>query len=138
MTKKEQKQFDEALKSARESRSLCWPCVPEPNPVDIKAELHGKPCGTLYVGWWFHVYLGLQGTPTRFGKGCTDGIHHSKSRTDRTDAQTMGRFYASRKDAILAARWELCRQIASILAALDLELYSEYDRSTDESPKRPD
>lgn len=97
--------------------ALAWPTEPEPQPVDTAKELEGKPFGTLYVGWWMnhHRATGYGSIQSTIGQGCCDTIHHSDRSTTRTDSQDTGRFYATKTDAVLALRWELCRQFAKIL-----------------------
>lgn len=96
---------------------LAWPTEPEPMPVNTEKELEGKPWGTLYVGWWMNEHLPSFGSiAVNIGQGCASTIGHSTWRTDETNSQGTGRFYATKADAILALRWALCRKFAKTLS----------------------
>lgn len=100
---------DAVLKSA-----LRWPDEPKPVPVDVRKELEGPLFSTLYVGWWAHTYQDQY----QVGQGCSNGVHHSSRRTDGTDSQGAGRFFRTKREALLFARWELCERFAKTLSRL--------------------
>jgi hypothetical protein len=78
--------------------------------------LEGKPFGALYVGWWMNPYFNtFDSTNGRVGQGCSSGYSHSTSSTVKTSTQQVGRFYATKKDAVLALRWAWCRMFAKAL-----------------------
>jgi hypothetical protein len=115
MNKKEQQRLEEAESKLAAAMALGWPREPKPEPVDVCAQLEGKKYGALFVGWWSHTW----GVDFRIGQGCSSGHFHSTSSTEKTTTQGGGRFYFTREEALLAARWELCERFADVLARLD-------------------
>lgn len=102
--------------------ALSWPTEPEPMPVDTAKELNGKPFGTLYVGWWMNPYIATSAygsIASCVGQGCCDTVHHSTHSTKVTSTQGIGKFYATKADALLACRWAVCRSFAKTLTQLD-------------------
>lgn len=96
--------------------ALAWPTEPDPKSVDIRKELDGKSFGALYVGWWVNTYWTEHGeSRDGVGQGCSSGHSHSTWKTTKTNSQGCGVFYATKKDAILARRWALCRKFAKAL-----------------------
>lgn len=112
MTKKEQAAFQQAKDMAEQAIALGWPTEPEPKPLNLAGLLT---TGPLFIGWWFNSY----GDEPKIGEGCSDGVFHSKSSTQKTDSQGCGKFYATKSEAALALRWELCRKYAKTLAWVD-------------------
>lgn len=105
-----------------DTAALCWPIEPEPQPMNISEKREGKPWGSLLVGWWINAYCAIGSTGSVYnaiGQGCTNSVHHSTWSTTKTDSQNCGRFYATKKDAILALRWEVCRKFAKTLSQID-------------------
>jgi len=120
MTKKEKTLIEDLRAQLARRSAFQFPSVPKPNPVNISAEIECKPFGALFIGWYYHASLGSWGS-YRVTQGCSNGISHSPDNTQKTSTQGVGRFYQSKADALLAARWDLCEAMACILANLDAE-----------------
>lgn len=120
MNKSEKARLDEAERKLAAAMALGWPHEAKPSPVDVRAQLEGTEFGTLFVGWASWTY----GDTYQVAKGCSSGCSHSIRSTTETTSQGGGRFFHSRQDALLAARWELCERFAEALAQLDAELES--------------
>jgi len=117
MTKKEQIEMDSMRRQVAHSRALCWPTMPEPMPVDMEV-IRNKPFHQkLTTGWFMHTW----NDEYRVTRGCSDGYQHSGYDDTRTTTQGPGKMYATKADALLAARWEICRRIAAVLVKLDAE-----------------
>jgi hypothetical protein len=114
--------------------SLCWPSEPEPTPVDTDKWLEEHPDQKLFVGWWANPYYSSSDFP-RVGQGCCNTVHHSTWRTDQTDSQRTGTFYATEKEALLVCRWQVCRRMAEILTHLDRRSAEAQEKLVDE-PRR--
>jgi hypothetical protein len=114
MNKKEQQRLADAESKLAAAMALGWPREPKPEPVDVRAQLEGKH-GELFVGWWSHNYS----DEFRVGQGCSNGYSHSRDSTTKASSQGGGKFFFTREDALLVARWEMCERFAKALAALD-------------------
>lgn len=122
MNKKETAAF-EAL---RTQLALRWPTEARPKPVDFQKlyKRYGNEDGILetgkdlYVGWHFTA-SGYGRTSVNVEQGCSNGIYHSTYSTTKTTSQGAGVFYATKREAYLAARWKLCDDFAKALAQCD-------------------
>lgn len=122
-TKPKRKTASEPPKLVIRTEALTWPTEPEPQPVDTAKELAGKPYGTLYVGWWTNAHA--DSTRDGVGQGCCSIIYHSTWSTEKTNSKGTGRFYATKRDALLVLRWEHCRRAAKRLMEIDDLLKNE-------------
>lgn len=102
MTKKEQA----LLESYRLLAALHPPTYPYPEPIVVTD-------GKLVVGWHQNAYSG------NVDKGCTNGTYHSTWSTDHCTSQGRGTFYATKREAPMAMRWDLTRECMRKLLALD-------------------
>lgn len=120
MNKKEQAAFDDAKNKLAAAYALSWPIDPKPSLV-TQEEIR-RICdetGKMFVGWWINKHRLLSLSGDYIGQGCSNGTCHSIWRTDRTDSQDCGCFYLTKKDALLALRWQACEMFANSLAKLD-------------------
>lgn len=129
MNKKEQAAFDKAQADLAAAYALSWPTEPEPQPM-TQPELHEeakKSASGLFVGWWINDYsiLSRGSIGQGFGQGCSNGHNHCRSYIHKTTTQNCGTFYRSKREAILALRWQVCRFVAGQLAKLDAERNKE-------------
>lgn len=123
MNKKEKAELEFARAKLAEAMALHWPIEPKPEALDIPEErekLSYRP-GQLWIGWAYHAW----GLEFRVTQGCNNGVNHSYDYTNRTTSQGTGRFYHTKREALLAARWDLCHAFAKTLALLDAELNAE-------------
>lgn len=107
----------EILLRFQRQASLNLPPYEEPQPIDLKMASSTK----LIVGWWINPHV-VWGYGTPIGQGCSNGIHHSTSHTDKTTSQGSGRFYATELEAYKALRWAVTRQVMEKLAAIDARI----------------
>lgn len=101
------------------SRAFCFPTQPEPKQMssdEVKTAVEASP-KKLITGWFWNAYA----DNFRITQGCSDWVYHNSNGVDKITTQNMGRIYSSRADAILAARWDMCRRFAAALARLDKE-----------------
>lgn len=107
---------DEELRLAR---ALCWPVVPSPSPMDIgeilkqRRELLNPE--RLVTGWSSHSW----DLNWRVTLGCSNGVNHDSHNALRTSTQGPGVFYSSEVEALLVARWRVCKAAAKTLAEID-------------------
>lgn len=124
MNKKEQAAFDALQKERDMAYAFAWPSQAEPKPYtreDIEV-LQGGKWAALVKGWWMNPYSATSRMGHIFdclGEGCTSGHSHSTSHTHKTTTQGMGVFYATKEDAILALRWEVCRTFENSLMLIN-------------------
>jgi hypothetical protein len=123
MTKKESAAFDAIEEQLASAFSLGWPQEPEPKPMtyeEVKA-LQGDSWNKLITGWFMNAYFGSMHGGRSVTQGCTNGVNHDSDCTTKTSTQGMGRMYRTRDEALLAMRWDFCRQFAKKLAWVDSE-----------------
>ena len=113
MNKKEQAMVD-ALK---QRIALSWPRYEEPKPMDLS----GASSHDLKTGWFSSQY----GTDYQVSLGCSSGVFHSRTRTDKTDCQQAGTMYHTKLDALKVARCRMSAQFATALARIDAEIEAE-------------
>lgn len=87
---------------------------------EAERQANGGSYGWLMVGWSACVWDGGY----RVEQGCSSGHFHATRRTDRTTTQGGGRFYRTRREALIEARHRLQELCANKLAVLDRELES--------------
>lgn len=112
-----QEEWKQQAKDLALSRSFCWPTSPEPKPVHTDALL-GDAWRKLYVGWHVHT----NGEHYEVRQGCCSRVYHNTHGIYKTTTQGTGTFYQSKMDALIVARWQLCRRFAESLARLDEEM----------------
>lgn len=106
-----------------------WPTEVEPSPMTREeieaAKVEVLPADRSYssrhrrvaLGWFQNSYNG------RVEKGWSDGIGHGRGNwTGDHGAQQMGRMYRTEADALVAMRWEMCRDMAKKLRKVDQQL----------------
>jgi len=113
MNKKEQAMVD-ALK---QWIALSWPRYEEPKPMDLS----GATSQDLKTGWFSNQY----GTDYQVSLGCSSGIHHSRTRINKTDSQYSGTMYHTKLDALKVARCRMSKQFATALARIDAAIEAE-------------
>ena len=74
----------------------------------------------LSKGWDQWTY----GEEHRVEKACSSSIHHGGG-WERTSAQNPRRLHSTRKLALLAARGEMSRRFAKVLASIEAEIVAE-------------
>ena len=123
MTKAERAEFEQIATEA----ALRWPTEAEPQPVTlehIKAHLvqvtprdqsiHKNKL--VYQGWVMNAYSGV------VEHAWSDGLYHGRGNwTGDSSSQSMGQLYATKREAIIAMRWAMCREMAKRLRAVDLK-----------------
>jgi hypothetical protein len=128
MNKKEQAEMQSLRDALDMARAMRWPDYPLPAPVTrawIDANLvdggmrHGSP-QKVARGWFYNSYFDSLSRP-RITYGCSNGVHHETS-GDTTSTQTMGRMYATKREALQALRIELTQRCAGILASIDRQI----------------
>jgi hypothetical protein len=123
MTKAEKAEYERVATEA----ALRWPTEAEPQPVTteyIKANLEevSPRAGRLGVrevfkGWVFNC------AGSRVEPAWSNGFLHGWGNwTGDSASQTMGRLYRTEREATLAMRWEMCRQMAERLRSVDARL----------------
>lgn len=106
MNKKEQ----EAMVSLRTELALAWPREKEPARINMSH----LTSSTLMTAWTFSSYSRVA------TRGCTNGVHHNRDGTDKTKSQGAGGpWYNTERDALLAIRWQVCRDFAKALREID-------------------
>ena len=118
MNKKEAAELAEAKERLARAMALHWPIEPKPDPVSVEQmRLEADAGNGLFIGWsgwsWNDSY--------RVAQGCSNGVFHDADNITRTSTQGAGQFYATKDQALLAVRWELCERCAKTLAQLDAE-----------------
>jgi len=113
MNKKEQAMVD-ALK---QRIALSWPRYEEPKPMDLS----GASSHNLKTGWFSSQW----GTSYSASLGCSSGVFHSRTHTDKTDSQQPGTMYPTKLDALKVARCQMSERFAEALARLDAEIEVE-------------
>lgn len=102
-----------------------WPQYNYPDPIEIPDNLGYD---ELVVGWFQNDYT-MQAT-----LGCSTKSFHSRSRTDTTTSQGRGTMYATKKQALMAARWDAAKDFARKLHAIDVIIENE-DEAMDSEPE---
>lgn len=123
MTKAERAKM-EALET---ELALRWPTAEEPrlmtrDEIEIaKVEVQslGRKTARVALGWFFSCWSGC----TSISQGWSDGVYHSHHNvTGDSSARGMGQMYRTEADALLAARWAMCRDHAKALRSIDLRM----------------
>ena len=108
-----------------------WPNEAEPRPMtkaDIEAVMVVLELRDTSVqatrkgaqGWIMNAYNG------RVEKAWSNGSSHGRGNwSGDGGSQGMGQIYPTRRDAALAMRWEMCRDMAKKLRTVDLLLQEE-------------
>jgi hypothetical protein len=121
-----QDEFNAQQRQLELQRALCWPNEPKPVPYTseeiielISAKFKDRYAkGSVLVGWFANGSLSMS-VGSCVSKGCSSGHYHSVGSTTEASSQGCGIMYATRREAYLAARWQLCQNMAEMLAALD-------------------
>ena len=125
-----QAEFTAQAKKHELQLALCWPSQPEPEPytkeeiqraieVRRQSELAPKNPATVLEGWFTNGSSNFINSMVT--KGCSNGHSHNRSQTSSgfSNSQGCGRMYKTAADAFLAARWEICHEVAKRLVQLD-------------------
>ncbi|MGZ5080857.1 MAG: hypothetical protein ACXWHZ_15715 [Usitatibacter sp.] len=108
----------EALQAERDAaRAMRWPDYSMPQPMDAKAL--GLKFSEIATGWHSHTVARADVT---VNLGCFSTIYHNPWGTDRTTSQGSGRFFATKADALRAARIEITELVAKRLALIDAQI----------------
>lgn len=125
MTKREQTELTVTREALTAARALGWPREPKPEPMDLDQYLNGlnlaRISERIVTGWHASTF----NDEFRVSEGCSSGGTHSKTDTTKTTTQGGGRFFRTRREALLTCRWELCERFAKVLAELDAEIDRE-------------
>lgn len=105
MTKAEKALLDQF----RERAALTLPPYERPKPARVDGGNYNNPV----PGWFCNVHS------REITHGCSNGISHSRFRTDRTESQGHGVMYATKFDAAKALRWAVTEMVMSQIAAVD-------------------
>lgn len=130
MNKSEKKAMEDALTCA----ALRWPTEAEPEPMTI-AEIErclivlplkgGETSSRMMqregaLGWSMNSYTGY------VEPAWANRLYHGRGHyASATASQGIGRMYSTKREAILAMRWEVCREVAKRLRDIDKRLESE-------------
>lgn len=117
-----QAEADRILGTAETLWALRWPPFDEPAPLPL-LEPDSLKFGELRRGWSFHV--GGYGHPIKIFETVTDSAFHGEvvpylvagGWQPKTDTYGQATQYATKLDAMRAAHWQLCREMAGRLAA---------------------
>lgn len=114
MTRAEKAQM-EAL---RIRAAFSWPPPPPPRlSAEEIGSLVNNSAEKLAVLWTYNAYS------TEVTQGCTNGIHHCRTGTDRITTQSAGGpWFHTKADAIRALRSEKAAEFAKQLARLEQQL----------------
>ena len=126
MNKAEKAELQAARDALALVRAMHFPDYPVPQPMSREEIEAAKVDGGMQYGspqkvargYFYNVYFGSFGEPTKVTYGCSSGSTHS-SAGDTTTTQNMGRMYATEADAWRAARHEATTKVAKILADID-------------------
>ena len=107
MNKKELAQMDELRRELRIARA--WKLT-EPVETDLQPPNFGGP---LVKGFLFNSYS------MQVEKACTDYVHHSWGRDDKTDSQGTYSLFSTPLLALRAMRYQIERECIAKLAQVD-------------------
>jgi hypothetical protein len=123
MTKAEKAAFE----AMRERAALSWP-PPPPKPLSVREELAASG-SKVFVGWSYNAYTG------EVSQGASDGLYHHRTDPNAFNgerprtisvSQTVGSpWYSTRADACRALHYEVARECARKLAALERRIEQE-------------
>jgi hypothetical protein len=115
----------ERMETLETELAFRWPTAPEPMPMtgaEINANLEDLvPRDRSVIGsrkaakGWVHNAYTATVTPA-----WSSGYTHGRNHTGDGGTQGMGRIYRTEAEAALAMRWEMCRDFAKKLRAVDL------------------
>jgi len=102
--------------------AFSWPKEAEPTPLSVeeikamatevkpKDQSAGFRSRKITLGWFVNAYS------VSVTQGWSDGVYHSQHNTTGDMAsQRPGIMYATKREAALAMRWEMCRDFATKL-----------------------
>ena len=123
MTKAEKEEMERLKWELARERAMRFPAYSKPERMTSTELTPAKNVysGGVVVAWHQWNY----GVEFRVQEGCSNGINHSSSNTDRTTTQGGGQFYKSKLDALRVARIEITERFASVLATIDAEIVIE-------------
>lgn len=107
----------EALESARIEAALRWPTEANPQPLTMKLGDIGE-----IDGWTFNAHVRFV---ERAWRGQNYSGYYRSDGTKSDGSRTFRVIYPTKRDAILAMRWALCREYAKLLRGCDIALEQE-------------
>ena len=123
MNKAEKADMERLRVELASARALRLPDYPKPERLsrDELTPTEGQYSGGVVIAW--HQW----NAETNFSvsEGCSDGVSHNPSGTDRTTSQAVGEFYRTKLEALRVVRCEMTERFAKALAAVDAEIEKE-------------
>ena len=123
MTKAENTEMNRLRSELAFARALRWPDYPKPERLtrDQLTPVRNQYSGGVVTAWHQANYE----TNYRVSEGCSDGVSHNPSGTNKTTSQSVGEFYRTRLEALRVVRHEMTERFAKALAAVDAEIEKE-------------
>lgn len=123
MTKAEKAEMDRLREARDMARALRWPEYAEPEPIsreEVRSFVgNGYSDTKVMKGWFSNRHSEV---PTL---GCSNGINHNPTGTERTTSQEPGVMYRTKLDALRVIRLAKTVQFARKLAELDAAIAAE-------------
>ena len=123
MTKTEKAEMEHLRSELASARALHLPDYAKPERLtrDELTPTEGQYSGGVVTAW----YQWNAETSYQVSEGCSDGVGHNPSGTDRTNSQSVGEFYRTKMEALRVVRHEMTERFAKALAAVDAEIEKE-------------
>lgn len=130
MSKSEKAEMERLKQELAMAKAMRLPDYARPESLPVR-EVLGEFSDALLIGWFEHNHS----LTWRVTQGCSSTVSYNPNCMERTTTQTCGRPYAKKSDVLKAARWDISRETARVLASLDQVITeTEQKEATGEIP----